>query len=251
MGRRQRRIDLSALPPDVSDDILDRCVTSRIAALSKEGVRQLVALAQVSRAFRTRILALAEGWGRFVRNDGYLDPGMRQDWRSLSHVVLRRCVHCRRLCYQNVSDDTFHTLLHRDCLMGLTETAWFFDHRMLHRARVRDRLGPLLCAVVDYHRLTPEKLRAQLPHASLTGNHPRMGRYTFHRFCVEPNDLLPRALTLFGWLGLTPDKLDTIRLWYAHKHAGWREQVPKFPAIHKRMARAAAGRSRKRQRSTP
>lgn len=240
---KRLKFNLEGCPPDVCDLIVELCVARRIAEFSKEGTRRLILLNQVSWVFRRKILELSRSWGlRFVQNIDYLNPEMRQDWFSLTHVLLRRCYHCNRRCYQSVTPDTFNMLLHKECLMDLTETLWFFDYRMTHRVKVKERLGPMLCAVVDYHRLTPEKVRAKIPHAECQGNNRMMGRYTFQRIFVHPNHLVPPEQTLFGWLGLAPTRMETIRAWYQHKHHGYLEEVSKFPRMYRQLKNAKSNK---------
>lgn len=241
---KRLKFDLEACPEDVCDLIVELCVTRRITEFSKQGTRLLILLNQTSWRFRNKILELSQGWGlRFVQHVECLNPEMRQDWFSLTHVLLRRCFHCKKLCYQNVTPDTFNMLLHKACLMGLTETLWFFDFRMLNRVRVKERLGPMLCAVVGYYQLTPETIRKHIPFVSCTGNHPQMGVYTYQRIFVEPNAIVPPEHTLFGWLDLTPDRLETIRRWYTHKTHGYLGEVSKFPRMYRQLTKTKRSRA--------
>ena len=238
--RIKQKFNLGACPLDICEHIVDMCVQKRIAELSKQGVRLLIVLITTSWVFRSSIMSLSKGWMRFVHNKEFINTQMQQDWFSLTHYLLRRCFNCNRLCYQKVTRDTFKMILHKECLMGLTETVWFFDYRMLKRTRVKDRLGPMMCAVVDYNFLTPEKIRNFLPYADCEGKNRIQGSYTYQRFFIEPNHLVPLEHTLFGWLGLTPDRLEYVRCWYKHKHSGYLNSVPKFPATHRRIVKQQA-----------
>ena len=101
--------------------------------------------------------------------------------------------------------------------------------------KIKGRLGPMLCAVVDYNMLTPQKIRDHLPHVDCQGKNQWVGRHVYQRFFVEPNHLVPDEHTLFGYLNLTSDRLEYIRLWYTHKHNGYLVDIPKFPRLHRKM----------------
>ena len=242
------KFNLWECPSEISEHIVDLCVEHRIAQLSKQSVRLLIVLGQTSWMFRLRILELSKGWMRFVKNKDCVNLEMQQDWFSLTHYLLRRCFHCNKLSYREVTRDTFNMMLHKDCIMTLTETVWFFDYRMVHRKRVQDRLGPMLCAVIDYHMLTPQRIREHLPHGDCEGKNQMMGRYVYQRFFVEPNHLVPEEHTLFGWLNLTRGRLEHIRFWYTHKQNGYYlVDIPKFPRLYRKMVKYGDV-SRKRNR---
>ena len=192
-----------------------------------------------SSTFRTQIMSLAKNWSHLVQNNYMIDATLlRQDWFSLRHVTMRRCFCCHKRCYQEINDHSFGMLIHHKCLLSLTETMWFFDYRKLHLARFVDRLGPQMCAVVEFYLLTPDKLKNIyiLPYVNCNGRHKHMGPYTYQRIFVETNHLTSNHNTLYGMLNLT-ENLPHILQWYNIKHNGHLKFVSQFPKIYKTFSK--------------
>lgn len=228
---KKKKFNIEQLPSDISDQIIQHCIEKRISELSKTSIKLLINLSQTSKEFHTKIIELSNNWKRCIKNQQYLSNLHQFDWFTLTHVIMNRCFCCHKLCLSKINSSKFNLLIHQECLMNITETMWYFDYHNLRRPKNKERLGIELCAIVDFFKLTPQKIKINIPFVTCNGYNRMMGHYTYDRFFVRPNPLIPKTYSLLGFLDVSPQFIESITNRYRFRTSGVLQEIIDYQKI--------------------